>query len=507
MKLFDFLLASALVGMATSQLNSDPVAGDDLCMLYFGMNSCTAVGDRGSSTTRCVPGPCYTIWEHHEPLPEPECAAVCPPAPCSEPEAPPEPEPEPEPEPPPQDPCFVAFGMHSCPVANSSDDNKTHCVPDPCYTNPVPPQDLCAKYFGMHSCPGADGGQTVCAPEPCQLAPEPSLEPEPLSGPECASVCGWSCDSPIGDDEFCEELGMFTCPDGDGGVACLFSPCEPEPEPEPEFEPEPTPAPPPPITVAVEVVTYTTEQRAAAVDDLSSALQDAQTVNTALVSVASTATFNIDVSAIAEGTEERTTFEVGFKNSLAASLGGAVAASAVVIDGISAARRRLQHSFHRQLSGHEVVVDFHIDAPASVQVQAASLVKTLKESGATIDITVGGVTYSADTAAMAEPVVTRSPDVDCEGSFSVCSASCSQTYSVTVVGSGLGLLCELDGPTVHGAISTCTAGTGNCAPVPEPELETVVLTPISAVPIAAAARVSTVASLTAAAGLLLWTAI
>eukprot|EP01051_Picozoa_sp_SAG22_P013810 SAG22_NODE_1593_length_4040_cov_2.951028_3_plen_216_part_00 len=200
-------------------------------------------------------------------------------------------------------------------------------------------------------------------------------------------------------------------------------------------------------------------------------------------------------------------FSNNFKSAVALNFGGggAIMASDVVIDSISAdtARRRVQFTStgqRRQMSDHAVIVDFHIDAPASVQVEAASLMKTLKESGRTIDVAVGGVTYSAPTSTMAEPVVTRVPDVDCEGAHTRCAADCGdRVWMVTVSGSGTGRLCDGVAEPLHGSTTGCAAGSGDCPPpAPEPEPVPVVIStpPGTAVPTPAGAA-SNVASMAA----------
>jgi len=223
----------------------------------------------------------------------------------------------------------------------------------------------------------------------------------------------------------------------------------------------PAPPPPPPVVVVVEIVTYNAEETTAAAGELAAALVVPAPAPAPagapppppppVVEIAATVGFAVDIATIAEGSDERATFEADFKTSMAGSIGGgsAVSADKIIVDEISANRRRLLDS--RRMQSDNVNVDFHIVAPASVQTQAASLVAAVDTSA----ISVGGATASAISA----PVVTAPPDIDCVGAWDTCSASCdNKFYRVTTVASGSGTACAAE----HYDTSACTAGDGEC---------------------------------------------
>jgi hypothetical protein len=225
--------------------------------------------------------------------------------------------------------------------------------------------------------------------------------------------------------------------------------------------PPPAPPPPPPVEIGVEIVTYSAEETTAAAGELAAALVAPAPAPAPegtpplppppVVEIAATVGFAVDIATIAEGSDERATFEADFKTSMAGSIGGgsAVSADKIIVDEISANRRRLLDS--RRMQSDNVNVDFHIVAPASVQTQAASLVAAVDTSA----ISVGGATASAISA----PVVTAPPDIDCVGAWDTCSASCdNKFYRVTTVASGSGTACAAE----HYDTSACTAGDGEC---------------------------------------------
>ena len=183
-----------------------------------------------------------------------------------------------------------------------------------------------------------------------------------------------------------------------------------------------------------------------------------------IVEIAAQVAFPIDIAAIAMGSDARTTFETDFKAQMAASIGG-VPADKVFIDAITGARRRraeMTDESRRVLQSSSVSVDFHIEAPASVQSQAAQLVAAVDTS--TVAITVGGVAVAASS--ISAPVVTA-PDVNCVGAYSTCAADCTDaTYVITTAQSGAGTACTAEA----GATQACAAGDGACPEVAEAPL-------------------------------------
>ena len=147
----------------------------------------------------------------------------------------------------------------------------------------------------------------------------------------------------------------------------------------------------------------------------------------------------------------------GFKDAMAASLGGggAVSADKVIIDDITGARRRLQE--RRRLQSDNVNVEFHIVAPAAVATQATSLVAAVA-IGAPLEV--NGV--QADLSTMAAPVVTQAPNVNCVGDWSACDDSCTDAiFTVVTTASGTGADCE----AAHFDTRACSAGQGACPAV------------------------------------------
>jgi hypothetical protein len=202
----------------------------------------------------------------------------------------------------------------------------------------------------------------------------------------------------------------------------------------------------------------TTEETTAATTAVAEALTAAD-ASEPIVEIAAQVAFPIDIEAIAEGSDARTTFETDFKAQMAASIGG-VPADKVFIDAITGARRRraeMTDESRRVLQSSSVSVDFHIVAPASVQSQAAQLVAAVDTS--TVAITVGGVAVAASS--ISAPVVTV-PDDDCVGAYSTCAADCTDaTYVITTAQSGAGTACTAEA----GATQACAAGDGDCPEV------------------------------------------
>ena len=119
-----------------------------------------------------------------------------------------------------------------------------------------------------------------------------------------------------------------------------------------------------------------------------------------------------------------------------------ISEDAIVVDGIS---------------GGSVIVDWVLSAPLSVADQAASLVTTLASSGAAIEIVVGGRRIDADASSIAPLLVTKAPDVNCEGTWTECLASCDEKlFAITVTASGRGRACGAS----HGSSAACVSGDG-----------------------------------------------
>ena len=224
----------------------------------------------------------------------------------------------------------------------------------------------------------------------------------------------------------------------------------------------PAPPPPPPVVVEVTVVTYSATEAATAATELVAAFEappppppgTPPPPPAPVVEIAATVGFAIELSSIAEGSQERTDFEADFKTSMAASIGGgaAVTADKVIVDAITNGRRRLLDT--RRMQTGAVDVDFHIVAPASVATQAASLVAAVDTS----TISVAGATASAISA----PVVTAPPDTDCVGAWDACGADCNdKVYRVTTVASGDGAACA----AAHYDSASCSGGDGDCPAV------------------------------------------
>ena len=204
---------------------------------------------------------------------------------------------------------------------------------------------------------------------------------------------------------------------------------EPSPKPEPEPEPEPLllplPLPAPPVAVAVpdtavvvqvETAVYSPAELDAARTEVLAAA--AVAAGGAVVAViASAITFPVAIEAIAAGSAARRTFEAGFKTQMAGKLGGGgvFAADAVVIDSIQAGSLEVQ---------------FHVEVPAAVQAQAASMITTLAAAGQSIAITVGGAVVSADTSSLSPPVVSQAAAVS--GPVSVLPAQASGAGGIGV---------------------------------------------------------------------------
>lgn len=242
-----------------------------------------------------------------------------------------------------------------------------------------------------------------------------------------------------------------------------LGPCVPRP---------PAPPPPPPVVVQVDVVEYTVEEASAAKATLAAALTgpaaDASSDTpppppAPVVIVAATVGFPVAITAIAEGTPARTEFEADFKDSMAVSIGlcsspcDAATANTITVDAVTGARRRLNAARRMQSGG--VNVDFSLEAPATVQTEAASLVAAVDTASISIDV--GGVPVQAIDAPLT-PVVTAPADVDCVGAWDECSADCSdKVYRIQTVASGSGTACEAE----HYDAASCAPGDGQCPAV------------------------------------------
>jgi hypothetical protein len=184
---------------------------------------------------------------------------------------------------------------------------------------------------------------------------------------------------------------------------------------------EATAAPAPPATFA------------AAAEAFAAAAVNASDPFIPLVSIASSISFNGDISLITESPQSRMAFEEDFAATMAASLGdgATVSPEAVIVDEIREVIAEWEEQGRRRLQGAEnpatytyIEVVFHLLLPESLQSAGASLVTTLQETDQQIEIAVAGVTFSADTASMATPTVVPAV-VDCEGSW-VPSDDCSE---------------------------------------------------------------------------------
>lgn len=241
----------------------------------------------------------------------------------------------------------------------------------------------------------------------------------------------------------------------------------PEPEPEPEQTntktktpaPTPAPAPPPPVIIKVVTKVFNPAEKAAAKTEITAALDAAKANSTVtMVKVASSLGFPIALSEIKPGSVARKEFEAGFVESMSSALSG----FSVIVDSIDAVSRRLlasltENSADRRRLGSTVKVNFHMEAPESVAALSASLVTTLASSGSTINVTVGGKKLSAPASAVATPVVSKEPDVDCVGEYSACSSACRKLFVVSKSKGGRGKACS----AAHNNLAYCT--TGICA--------------------------------------------
>eukprot|EP01051_Picozoa_sp_SAG22_P012321 SAG22_NODE_1270_length_4942_cov_72.777623_1_plen_466_part_10 len=255
------------------------------------------------------------------------------------------------------------------------------------------------------------------------------------------------------------------------GASPALQPAPPPPPPSVMTRAPPLPPPPAPVVLEVATKVYSAQEQQQAATELTAAfaaasLVDEDDVAATEVQVSSTLAFPVAIEAIAEGSPVRQQFELGFRVSMAQTLGGgrAITADKIVVDGITGGGRRqrrrrrlLESDGRRRLQ--TVDVDFHIAAPAAVAPQAASLVTTLASTSTPIVVTVAGRSLSADTSALTAPVVLRPPDVDCLGSWSGCGADCGTKFFVyTVTPSGDGRPC----PHSHGDAQACAGGDGAC---------------------------------------------
>lgn len=126
--------------------------------------------------------------------------------------------------------------------------------------------------------------------------------------------------------------------------------------------------------------------------------------------------------------------EADFKTQIAATLGGggAIPADDVIIDSIT--------------SG-SINVEWHVEVPATVMTEVASLVATMAE-GPPVSVSVGGAAVTA--TAVSAPVVYIEPDVDCVGAWTDCDNK-AQSFDITTVASGNGQECDFS----YNAQRTC----------------------------------------------------
>ena len=135
--------------------------------------------------------------------------------------------------------------------------------------------------------------------------------------------------------------------------------------------------------------------------------------------------------------------QADLKTALASTLGGgdAIPADDIVIDSITAG---------------SVTVAWHVEVPAAIMVEVASLVTTMAEESSSITVTVAGEAVAASEIAL--PVVYAEPDVDCVGAFTTCDASCTKYFDITTPASGSGADCDY----AFYADEACVAGTDAC---------------------------------------------
>ena len=179
-----------------------------------------------------------------------------------------------------------------------------------------------------------------------------------------------------------------------------------EPAPEPEYIPYTPPPEPqkPEREVYTPVITvYSAAQEEQAADDVNTALQEARAAKEEAIRAAqqaglpppppppvaeikSSVGFPVPIADIQEGTPERAEFETGFKDAMAAQIGGGgvFTSDKIIIDGITAARRRMQAPERRSLQASGVEVEWHVDAPEEVMDTVASLVATVRANQALV---------------------------------------------------------------------------------------------------------------------------
>lgn len=222
-----------------------------------------------------------------------------------------------------------------------------------------------------------------------------------------------------------------------------------------------TAAPPPPEAIEINVTSkvYSPAEQASAEKTLSLALAAARgksAKEAPVVTLKSALTFPIAIGKIGDaGSPEYMNFKDSFESAMSLRLGNLK----VTMTAVGAARRRqmlgvasaaAQQHPHRRL-GDAVKVDFYTTVPLSVATEAASLVTTLKSSSKTIDVKIGGTTFSADPKSLLAPKVTKAPNVDCIGNWGACSTACQKVFNVTKVAAGAGDLCA----AAHGTAARC----------------------------------------------------
>ena len=188
-------------------------------------------------------------------------------------------------------------------------------------------------------------------------------------------------------------------------------PAEPEEEPEPEpdyipytpYTPPPEPQKPEREVYTPVITVYSAAQEEQAADDVNTALQEARAAKEEAIRAAqqaglpppppppvaeikSSVGFPVPIADIQEGTPERAEFETGFKSAMAGQIGGGgvFTSDKIIIDGITAARRRMQAPERRSLQAGGVEVEWHVDAPEEVMDTVASLVATVRANQALI---------------------------------------------------------------------------------------------------------------------------
>ena len=135
--------------------------------------------------------------------------------------------------------------------------------------------------------------------------------------------------------------------------------------------------------------------------------------------------------------------QADFKSELAGTLGGG---DAIAADDI----------IIESITAGSVTVAWYVEVPPVIMADVASLVTTLAQNTAAISVTVAGEAVVASE--IAQPVVYAEPDVDCIGAFTSCDSSCTKYFDITTPASGSGAACDYD----YYEEQVCDAGIDAC---------------------------------------------